>query len=66
MVGVSGGNKRYAGIIFIADSACPFTTIIGSGVDVTYVSNGVAIVSCEKYTNLIILSGSLCTIENVN
>lgn len=66
MVGVSGGNKRYAGIIFIADSACPFTTIIGSDVDVTYVSNGVAIVSCKKYANLIILSGSPCTIENVN
>lgn len=66
MVGVSGGNKRYAGIIFITDGACPFNTIIGSGVDVTHVSNGVAIVSCEKYANLIVLSGSPCTIEKVN
>ena len=66
MVGVSEGNKCYAGIIFITNNACPFTTIIGSGVDATHVSNGVAIVSCGKYTNLIVLSGSPCTIENIN
>lgn len=66
MVGVSGGNEHYAGTIFINDGACPSATIIGSNVEVTYVSNGVVIVSCEKYANLIVLSGSPCTIENVN
>lgn len=66
MVGVSGGNEHYAGTIFIADGACSSATIIGSNVEVTYVSNGVAIVSCEKYANLIVLSGSPCTIEKVN
>lgn len=66
MVGVSRGNEHYAGTIFIADGACYSATIIGSNVEVTYVSNGVAIVSCEKYANLIVLSGSPCTIEKVN
>ena len=66
MVGVSGGDKHYAGTIFITDNGCSSTTIIGSNVEVTYVSNGVVIVSCEKYANLIVLSGSPCTIENVN
>ena len=66
MVGVSGGSERYAGIIFITKNACPFTTIIGSGIDVMHDSNGVAIVSCGKYTNLIVLSSSPCTIENIN
>lgn len=66
MVGVSERNKSYAGIIFITNNACPFNTIIGSGVDVMYDSNGVAIVSCGKYTNLIVLSGSPCTIENID
>ncbi|MFR7321670.1 MAG: hypothetical protein ACLUTH_10365 [Blautia massiliensis (ex Durand et al. 2017)] len=66
MIGVSGGNEHYAGTIFIANNACASTTIIGSNIEVTYVSNGVVIVSCEKYANLIVLSGSPCTIENVN
>lgn len=66
MVGVSGGDEHYAGTIFIGDSGCSSTTIIGSNVEVTYASNGVVIVSCEKYANLIVLSGSPCTIENVN
>ena len=35
-------------------------------VEVTYVSNGAVIVSCEMYANLIVLSGSPCTIEKVN
>lgn len=66
MVGVSGGDKHYAGTIFITDITCPSATIIGSNVEATYVSNGVVIVSCEKYANLILLSGSPCTIEKVN
>lgn len=66
MVGVSGGNNHYAGTIFIGDSGYYSTTIIGSNVEVTYVSNGAVIVSCEMYANLIVLSGSPCTIEKVN
>lgn len=49
MIGVSGGNEHYAGTIFIANNGCSSATIIGSNVEVTYVSNGVVIVSCEKY-----------------
>lgn len=66
MVGVSGGSNHYAGTIFIGDSGCFSATIIGSNVEVTYVSNGAVIVSCEMYANLIVLSGSPCTIEKVN
>lgn len=66
MVGVSKGSDHYAGIIFIGDTDCVTATIIGSNVEATYVSNGAAIVSCGIYANLIVLSGSPCTIEKVN
>ena len=66
MVGVSGGDDHYAGTIFIGNGNCTSTTIIGNNVEATYASKGAVIVSCRIYTNLIVLSGSPCTIENVN